>query len=40
MGSDSEVQETLSIKEGYEQLSQETSTNIYSAIIGQHVFCI
>lgn len=40
MGSDSKVQETLSIKECYEQLYQEASMNIYSAIIGQQVFCI
>lgn len=39
MGSDSKVQEALSIK-CYEQLSQETSMNIYCAIFGQHVFCI
>lgn len=35
-----QLQDTLSIKEHYEQLSQETSVNIYSAITGQHIFCI
>lgn len=38
MGSDSKILETLSIKECYEQLSQDLHE--YSAIIGQHVFFI
>lgn len=46
MDSDNKVLQALSIKECYEQLSQETCMKIYiyththSAIIGQHIFFI